>query len=198
VIKQIGQNSFELTTDAATGLRVARLVIYGCPQGQGALSPGKYGAYYSNASELEPWRDAIKATAQMGTGLHLPVAPERRRRAKGAPPLPKLKGPRGMCLACNQKRVEHGLFAGGVDLRAVVTLARQSGDEDSPWPIKHTYGDWDHFGRSAGDSIIGTVIRDDCKVREGGAVKTFPAPRGHHPEALQRPGMVLTVWELAA
>lgn len=200
MIKKIGRNSFELEEyDAEKGLRQARLIVYGDPHGQGAISYNTQGVgRYSNSEVLEPWRDAIKTTAILGTRGHVPVAPPRRRRAPGAPPLSRkrAKGP-ALCLACKKPRRDHGIFAGAVNLRAVVTFARRNGDEEALYPIDREYGDWDHHGRAAGDPITGTVITDDCNVVEGQAIKTFPAPDGHHSEALDRPGIVLTVWELA-
>lgn len=87
-------------------------------------------------------------------------------------------------------------LAGPLTVEMTVTVSKPKGAPKRriTWPIARGKGDIDKFQRSAFDALTDAgVWGDDVQVVEVTARKVYP---GEGIDALDRPGMVLHVWQL--
>lgn len=162
------------------------ITVHGTPAGQGRVSFLGKGrpAVHSNAKMLLPWRDAVIAATLAITGGHQYVA--------------LLASKSTACARCGTAKAEHAVFVAvpmAADITVTVEKPKSAPKRRRTWPITRSSTDIDHHVRAALDSLSKAgVYGDDSQVVELAARKVYP---GEHPDALDSPGAVIRVWQLA-
>lgn len=167
-------------------MSILTITVHGTPAGQGAISFLGKGrpAIHTNQKVLKPWREAVTAAALEATGTH--------RIVKGTTKPPT-------CLLCGARTNRHGLLGGPIVASVCVTVERTkaAAKRGDLWPDNRDSSDIDHHARAALDAIsAASWWHDDAQVVQLSAAKVFPV--SPHPDALDAPGAVIRVWQLAA
>jgi Holliday junction resolvase RusA-like endonuclease len=86
-----------------------------------------------------------------------------------------------------------GVLYGPLRLEAIFTMSKPKSapKRRRTWPI--TRPDGDHLLRALGDALTSVSWWDDAQLIDQRVIKTYPL---EHPDALDRPGVLIRIWQV--